>query len=47
MPTDVFRGVKPRELPPSLSLRESGVDADNDDRDGRDMAMDLDERSRT
>lgn len=31
----------------SLSLNESGVEADNDDRDGRDMAMDLDERSRT
>jgi hypothetical protein len=31
----------------SLSLNESGVEADNEDRDGRDMAMDLDERSRT
>lgn len=31
----------------SLSLKESGVDADSEDRDGRDMAIDLDERSRT
>ena len=50
-PTDDFLGVYPRELPPpppppSLSLNESGVDADKDDRDGRDIAMDLDERSR-
>lgn len=45
-PTDDFLGVYPRELP-SLSLKESGVDADNDDLDGRDIAMDLDERSRT
>jgi len=31
----------------SLSLNESGVDADNDDLDGRVIAMDLAERSRT
>lgn len=36
-PTDDFLGVYPRELP-SLSLNESGVDADNDERDGRDIA---------
>lgn len=45
-PTDDFLGVYPRELP-SLSLNESGVDADNDDLDGRDIAIDLVERSRT
>lgn len=31
----------------SLSLNESGVDADNDDREGRDMATDLWDFSRT
>lgn len=31
----------------SLSLNESGVDADSDDRDGRDIATDRTERSRT
>jgi hypothetical protein len=31
----------------SLSLNESGVDADNDDRDGRDIAIERVERSRT
>lgn len=31
----------------SLSLNESGVEADNDDRDGRDIAIERDERSRT
>ena len=31
----------------SLSLNESGVEADNEDLDGRDIAMDRDERSRT
>lgn len=31
----------------SLSLRESGVEADSDDRDGRDIEMDFDDRSRT
>jgi hypothetical protein len=36
-PTDDFLGVYARELP-SLSLNESGVDADSDDRDGRDIA---------
>lgn len=45
-PTDDFLGVYPRELP-SLSLNESGVDADNDDLDGRDIAIDFTERSRT
>lgn len=33
--------------PLSLSLNESGVDADNDERDGRDIATERDERSRT
>lgn len=45
-PTEDFLGVYARELP-SLSLNESGVDADNDDRDGRDIAWDLDVLSRT
>jgi hypothetical protein len=31
----------------SLSLNESGVDADNDERDGRDIAIERVERSRT
>lgn len=31
----------------SLSLSESGVDADKDDRDGRDIEIDFDDRSRT
>lgn len=42
-----FLGVNPRPMLLSLSLNESGVEADNEDRDGRDMAIDLDERSRT
>jgi len=46
-PADDFLGVYPRPKLLSLSLNESGVEADNEDRDGRDMAMDLDERSRT
>lgn len=46
-PTDDFRGVYPRPILLSLSLSESGVDAESDERDGRDIAMDLDERSRT
>ena len=46
-PTDDFLGVYPRPMLLSLSLNESGVEADNEDRDGRDMAIDLDERSRT
>jgi hypothetical protein len=46
-PTDDFLGVNPRPMLLSLSLNESGVEADNEDRDGRDMAMDRDERSRT
>lgn len=31
----------------SLSLSESGVDADSDERDGRDIEIDFDDRSRT
>lgn len=31
----------------SLSLSESGVDADSDDRDGRDIATERDDLSRT
>lgn len=46
-PTDDLRGVYPRPMLLSLSLSESGVDADKEDRDGRDIAIDLDERSRT
>lgn len=46
-PADDFLGVYPRPKLLSLSLNESGVEADNEDRDGRDMAMDRDERSRT
>lgn len=46
-PTDDLRGVNPRPILLSLSLSESGVDADKEDRDGRDIAIDLDERSRT
>lgn len=46
-PATDFLGVNPRPMLLSLSLNESGVEADNEDRDGRDMAMDLDERSRT
>lgn len=46
-PADDFLGVYPRPKLLSLSLNESGVEADNEDRDGRDMAMDLEERSRT
>lgn len=46
-PTDDFLGVYPRPILLSLSLSESGVDAESDERDGRDIAMDLDERSRT
>lgn len=46
-PVGVFLGVYARPKLLSLSLNESGVEADNEDRDGRDMAMDLDERSRT
>lgn len=43
---DGLRGVyRPRLL--SLSLSESGVDAESDDRDGRDMATERAERSRT
>lgn len=46
---DGFLGVY---LPPaptllSLSLNESGVDADSDDRDGRDIATDRTDLSRT
>lgn len=45
-PADDFLGVYlPKLL--SLSLRESGVDADNEDLDGRVIAIDLVERSRT
>ena len=45
-PADDFLGVYlPKLL--SLSLRESGVDADNEDLDGLVMAIDLVERSRT
>lgn len=46
-PATDFLGVYARPKLLSLSLNESGVDADNEDRDGRDMATDLDERSRT
>jgi hypothetical protein len=47
--TDGLFGVKrpPADRFCSLSLNESGVDAERDDRDGRDIAMDRDERSRT
>lgn len=45
---DGFRGVyRPPPKLLSLSLNESGVDADNDDRDGRDIATERAERSRT
>lgn len=47
MPTDDFLGVNPRPMLLSLSLNESGVEADNEDLDGRVIAIDLDERSRT
>lgn len=44
---DGFRGVyRPPKLL-SLSLNESGVEADNDDRDGRDIATDRADFSRT
>lgn len=49
--TEVLRlGVWKRPGVPMLlsqSLSESGVEADSDDRDGRDIEIDLDERSRT
>ena len=48
---ETFLGVYlPMPVPaklPSLSLSESGVEADNDDRVGLDMATDRTERSRT
>lgn len=46
-PTEDLRGVYPRPILLSLSLNESGVEADKEDRDGRDIAIDLDDRSRT
>lgn len=49
--TEVLRlGVWKRPGVPMLlsqSLSESGVEAESDDRDGRDIEIDLDERSRT
>lgn len=45
---DGFRGVYfPGPMLLSLSLSESGVEADNDDLDGRDIATERTERSRT
>lgn len=46
----VYDGLRGVYRPPkllSLSLNESGVDADNDDRDGRDMATERADFSRT
>lgn len=46
----VYDGLRGVYRPPkllSLSLNESGVDADNDERDGRDIATDRADFSRT